>query len=138
MKRLILFCSLSLCAAFFLAGCSASENSNTGNTSNANTATTTTTKTPETNTNATSTPAGTGTTATVTGVAACDEYLARVEKCLNNPKVPDAAKAAYRQSLETNRNAWKQAASTPQGKASLETSCKTALDNAKTFLDSCK
>ena len=140
MKCLILFCSLSLCAAFFLTGCSTSENSNAGNTANSNTTTTTTTKTTETNTTATATPANTGTTTTasVTGVAACDEYLARVEKCMNNPHVPEASKAAYKQSLEQNRNAWKQAAATPQGKASLETSCKAALDGAKAFLDSCK
>ncbi|MGA9993795.1 MAG: hypothetical protein WBP93_00130 [Pyrinomonadaceae bacterium] len=140
MKCLILFCSLSLFAALFLAGCGASENSNTANTPNtANSdTTTTTTKTTETNTTATATPASTTTTAAVTGVAACDEYLARVEKCMNNPHVPEASKAAYKQSLEQNRNAWKQAAATPQGKASLETSCKAALDGAKAFLDSCK
>jgi len=85
-------------------------------------------------------PAASTTTATAanTGVASCDEYLTQVEKCLNNPHVPDAAKAAYRASLEQNRTAWKQAASTPQGKAALETSCKTALDNAKSFLATCK
>jgi hypothetical protein len=57
---------------------------------------------------------------------------------MNNPNVPQATKDIYKQSLEQNRAAWKQAASTPQGKASLESSCKTALDAAKTFLDSCK
>jgi hypothetical protein len=71
-------------------------------------------------------------------VAACDEYMAKVEKCVNSPNVPEAAKAAYRQSLEQNRTAWRQAASTPQGKASLETSCQTALASARTFLDTCK
>ena len=77
-------------------------------------------------------------TAANTGVAACDEYLTKVEKCLNNPHVPEAAKAAYRTSLEQNRTAWKQAASTPQGKAALETSCKAALEGAKSFLATCK
>lgn len=137
MKCLTLFCSLALCAVFFLAGCSASDNSNTANTANSN-ATATPAKTTVANTTTTATPAGTGTTAAVTGVAACDEYLARVEKCMNNKNVPEASKAAYKQSLETNRTAWKQAAATPQGKQSLETSCKAALDGAKAFLDSCK
>jgi len=77
-------------------------------------------------------------TAANTGVASCDEYLTQVAKCLNNPNVPEAAKAAYRASLDQNRTAWKQAASTPQGKAALESSCKMALDNAKGFLASCK
>jgi hypothetical protein len=77
-------------------------------------------------------------TASLTGVASCDEYLTQVERCLNNPQVPEAAKAAYRQSLEANRTAWKQAASTPQGKAGLEAGCKAALDGAKGFLASCR
>jgi len=80
----------------------------------------------------------TSTTSANTGVASCDEYLTQVAKCLNNPNVPEAAKAAYRASLDQNRTAWKQAASTPQGKAALESSCKMALDNAKGFLASCK
>jgi hypothetical protein len=80
----------------------------------------------------------TATTAAVTGVAACDEYLTRIEKCLESRSVPEAAKAAYRQSLEQNRAAWKQASATPQGKAALATSCQAALDSAKSFLASCK
>lgn len=76
--------------------------------------------------------------ASLTGVAACDEYLSKVEVCLNKPNVPEATKAAYRQSLEQNRAAWKRAASSAQGKASLEASCKMAIDSAKPFFDGCK
>lgn len=74
----------------------------------------------------------------VTGVAACDEYLAAMEKFVDNPKVPQATRDAYKKTMEQNRDAWKQAASTPQGKAGLETGCKAALDAAKTTLEQFK
>lgn len=80
-------------------------------------------------------PSTTDSTSAVTGVPACDEYLAKVEKFLENPKVPQATRDMYKQSLEQNRTAWKQAVSTPQGKAGLETSCKTALDAMKPALE---
>lgn len=132
MKSLTLI--VLFCAALLFVGCGTTENTNSNaNAGNSNSTATSTPKAAETKT----APAET-TTAGVTGVAACDEYLTRVEKCLNSPNVPEAAKTAYRQSLEQNRAAWKQAASTPQGKASLETSCQTALNAAKSFLDTCK
>jgi len=70
-----------------------------------------------------------------TGVAACDEYLAQVGKLMNNPNVPQATRDAYKQSLEQNRTAWKQAASSPQGKQQLESSCKIALDSIKPTIE---
>ena len=136
MKRLplilILTVFLSL-IALAASGCSGSTEVNV----NANTPAAATT--PAAKAPAAATPAAaTTTTAANTGVASCDEYLTQVEKCLNNPQVPEQAKAAYRASLEQNRTAWKQAASTPQGKAALEASCKAALDGAKGFLATCK
>lgn len=132
MKRLTLILTLALSLSLLALasiGCSGSTAVNV----NANV------KPAAATTPATAAPAATTTTtAANTGVASCDEYLTQVEKCLNNPHVPEAAKAAYRQSLEQNRTAWKQAASTPQGRAALETSCKAALDGAKGFLASCK
>lgn len=77
-------------------------------------------------------------TALITGVAECDEYLNRVDFCLTKPKVPDAMKSAYRQSMEQNRSAWKQAASTQAGKKQLESTCKMALDAARSFFETCK
>ena len=124
MKKL----TFALCTTLLLIGCGTSETAKSDNRTTANTATTTT-KT-ETTTSTTSAPSG-----GVTGVAACDEYLTKVEKFLNNPNVPQASRDAYKQSLEQNRTAWKQAASTPQGKASLETSCKAALDAIKPTLE---
>ncbi|MDQ6788626.1 MAG: hypothetical protein M3033_17625 [Acidobacteriota bacterium] len=129
MKKLTL--ALILVVGFALAGCSkASEQTNTANQTVSNP---TSIKPAETNS------ASTSTAHIETGVAACDEYLTKVETCLNKPNMPDAMKSVYRQSLEQNRTAWKQAASTEQGKASLQSSCKMALDSAKSFLEtSCK
>jgi hypothetical protein len=131
MKRLSLVLTvLFLLAAATLIGCTKTEPTNANN---SNKAVSTATPAAPAATKATA-----PSTAADTGVAVCDEYLTKVEKCLNNPHVPEAAKAAYRTSLEQNRTAWKQAASTPQGKAALETSCKSALDGAKSFLATCK
>lgn len=76
--------------------------------------------------------------ASITGVASCDEYLNRVDFCLTKSSVPDRMKSAYRKSREQNRSAWKQAASTQVGKEQLESTCKMALDAAKSFFESCK
>jgi hypothetical protein len=65
-----------------------------------------------------------------TGVPVCDEYIEKYEKCLND-KVPEAARAQLRTSLETTRKAWKDAAATPQGKAGLAQGCQAALNTAK-------
>jgi hypothetical protein len=74
-----------------------------------------------------------------TGVAACDQYLAKVEKCMNSSNMPEAARNAYKQSLsEQSLAAWKQAASTPEGKAMMEKQCATLLETAKTALDNCR
>lgn len=138
MKRLTLILTLSLSLSLFAlgsAGCAAeSPNTNNGNQA----VSTTTPAAPAAAATPEAAKPSAATTAAVTGVAACDEYLTRVEKCLESRNVPEAAKAAYRQSLEQNRTAWKQASATPQGKAALETSCRAALDGAKSFLDSCR
>lgn len=77
-------------------------------------------------------------TSSITGIPPCDEYLNRVEYCLTKPNVPDALKSSYRQSMEQNRAAWKQAAATEAGKKQLNSSCQMALDTAKSFFESCK
>jgi hypothetical protein len=136
MKRLTLILTLALSLSLLAlasSGCSGTTEVNVN--ANVKPAAATTPAAPVA---ATTPAASTAATAANTGVASCDEYLTQVEKCLNNPHVPDAAKAAYRASLEQNRTAWKQAASTPQGKAALESSCKTAMDNAKSFFATCK
>lgn len=75
------------------------------------------------------------TSTTETGVPVCNEYLAKAEKFVNNPNIPQATRNTYKQSLEQNRTAWKQAASTAQGKQQLESSCKQALESAKPAFD---
>ena|SRR5688572_22174059 len=60
------------------------------------------------------------------GVAECDDYLKKMEACLG--KMPAEAKAAQEQAFKQSRDAWKQAAATPQGKEGLKTTCKASLD----------
>jgi hypothetical protein len=84
----------------------------------------------------TSAPASTASTAKPAagfGVPECDDYLAKYEACING-KVPDAARAVVRQQLDATRAAWQQAASTPEGKASLAAGCKMALETARTAM----
>jgi hypothetical protein len=84
---------------------------------------------------AASTPASTTSAAGDIGVAECDDFLKKYEACVSG-KVPAAAQATFKTSLDTWRSSWKQLAQTPQGKAGLETACKSALDQAKTSLAS--
>lgn len=64
------------------------------------------------------------------GVAECDEYIEKYQKCIGD-KVPEAARDMLKSTFETAIKSWKEAAQTPEGKASLATACKTALDAAK-------
>jgi hypothetical protein len=124
----------ALCALLGLAmlACGGAENTNTANT---NTATT------NANTKAAATPAAASTPASTTsaagdiGVAECDDFLKKYEACVSG-KVPAAAQATFKTSLDTWRSSWKKLAETPQGKAGLATACKSALDQAKTSLGS--
>ena len=113
-KSLLVF--FILCAAILI-GCSKTE------TGNSNTAADNSNK------------AGTSTSGTTTssgdkiGVAECDDYVAKYESCLRD-KVPAAARAQMENSFKQARDAWKKAAETPQGKASLAAACKQASDAA--------
>lgn len=64
------------------------------------------------------------------GVAECDDYIKKFETCVSD-KVPDVAKAQMKQSLDTMRSSWKQAAATPQGKVALAQACSQAAAAAK-------
>jgi hypothetical protein len=59
------------------------------------------------------------------GVKECDDYMKMWSDCYKDP----AVKAAAKPGLDQTVAAWKQAASTPQGKAGLATSCKMMVDN---------
>ncbi|MBS2012398.1 MAG: hypothetical protein JST00_05910 [Deltaproteobacteria bacterium] len=60
------------------------------------------------------------------GVAECDEYIAKYQKCID--KMPAAAKSTAEQGFKAQVDAWKTSAATPQGKAALKTGCKATLD----------
>lgn len=66
------------------------------------------------------------------GVAECDEYIEKYEKCLNtSTKIPDEAKKSMKGAFDQMRTSWKQAAASPAGKASLAMGCKQAMESTK-------
>jgi len=64
------------------------------------------------------------------GVPACDQYMRKYLACVDS-KVPEAGRAAMKQSFEYARAAWKQAASTPEGRQHLVAACTQAEATAK-------
>lgn len=78
---------------------------------------------------------GTASSGDKVGVAECDDFLAKYETCVSG-KVPAAAQATFKSSIETWRNSWRELAKTPQGKAGLAQACKSASEQAKTSLSS--
>jgi hypothetical protein len=64
------------------------------------------------------------------GVPECDDYYRKYLACIND-KVPEAARAAVKQSLEQTRAQWQRAAETPEGKAALASGCTQATATAK-------
>ncbi len=64
------------------------------------------------------------------GVPECDNFMKKYLTCIDS-KVPEMARAPLKQALEQQKAAWKQAASTPQGKAALATGCTQAEASAK-------
>lgn len=139
-KRIFVSLTLSVSCALLLTGCGSSETPTT-NGSNAtasnqtsSTTTTTTTSTPAATTT-TSTPASTTTTTTTSsgdkvGVPECDDFITKYEACVTS-KVPEAARAQFNASLKQWRDTWRQAASTPQGKAGLAQGCKMIAEQSK-------
>jgi ABC-type phosphate transport system substrate-binding protein len=131
--RVVLGLVAGFCLGLVLVACGTSNDNSTAN-SNASSSGNTSSNTKPT------APAPTGSTSPATttastsggttGVPVCDEYIEKYEKCLND-KVPEAARAQLRTSLETTRKAWKDAAATPQGKAGLAQGCQAALNTAK-------
>jgi hypothetical protein len=129
-KLISLFALCVLLGAVMLACGGAADNANTA-TTNA-----TTNATANANTKAAATPASTtASTGEKIGVAECDEFLTKYEACVSG-KVPAAAQATFKTSLDTWRSSWKKLAETPQGKAGLAQACKSAMDQAKTSLSS--
>ena len=67
------------------------------------------------------------------GVPECDDYMAKYLACVDS-KVPEAARASLRQSLDQTKAQWKQAAATPEGKSTLAMACKQMTETAKTSM----
>ena len=63
------------------------------------------------------------------GVPECDEYMKKYMACID--KMPEAARSMAKQTLEQTKSAWKQGASTAEGKAALASGCTQASDAAK-------
>ena len=94
------------------------------------------------NLGATTTPKPAGTPATTStasstaiGLPECDEFITKYEACVND-KVPEAARAQYRTSIEQWRNSWRQLAANPQTKATLADACKKTIEQARTSMKS--
>jgi hypothetical protein len=137
LKKFFVPLMLSVSCALLLTACGGSDTSSTNNTSNTTvsnkTATTSTPTTPPTTTTpSTTTPPTTTSPADgdKVGVAECDDFIAKYEACLSG-KVPAQAKASFEQSLAQWRKSWRDAAATPQGKASLAQACKMISDQTK-------
>jgi hypothetical protein len=64
------------------------------------------------------------------GVAECDEFLTKYEKCLQG--VPAAARPAMEQTIKQMRENWKTAAQNPAAKAGIGIACKQAMEGTKT------
>lgn len=118
--------SLLLCVvcAIVLVGCSKSEpptNGESATTANANKATSSTT--PATATTAT-------TAGEKIGVPECDEFLAAYDACVSD-KVPEAARAQYKASIEQWRSSWRKLSGNPDTKASLAAACKQSAESTR-------
>jgi hypothetical protein len=139
-KSLIAIAALA-CVAVFSFGCGSAATNTTANKAANTTNTTTTTTTSSTTTtapaNSTAAPANTETakadsTEPATGVPECDEYIKKYEACLTTiaEKAPQAA-PGLKTAFEAQRNGFKAAASTPQGKTMLAGQCKGFIETAK-------
>lgn len=73
--------------------------------------------------------------ANAVGVAECDEYITKYEACING-KIPENVRATVKESFDMTRKAWRDAATTPQGRARLAKACKMANEQARTALRS--
>jgi len=69
------------------------------------------------------------------GVADCDNFIAAYDACVSD-KVPEAARAQYKKSIEQWRSSWRQLAANPNTKATLAGACKQAAEQAKVSLKS--
>jgi hypothetical protein len=115
-----------LCTAILI-GCGKTDSNENGNTAGNSNKTTTA-----------STPATTTTTTTAgdkIGVPECDDFIAKYDACVSS-KVPEAARAQYKSSIEQWRASWKKLAENPATKGTLAAACKTAAEQQAAALKS--
>jgi|ERR1051325_322489 len=124
LKAITLF--LCLTAVLFVAACSKTE-------TNANKTVTANNNKPAA---ATTTPATTTTaSAEKIGIPECDEFLAAYENCVSG-KVPEAARAQYKTSLDQWRSSWRKLAENPATKGTLAAACKQSAESARASMKS--
>ncbi len=112
--------SLMLCivCAIVLIGCSKSET------------TTNREAPPAKSTSPTTAPATTTTAGEKIGVPECDDFIAAYDACVSS-KVPEAARAQYKASIEQWRSSWRKLAENPNTKATLAAACKQSAESAR-------
>ncbi len=71
------------------------------------------------------------------GVPECDDYMAKVNACISS-HVPADKQEEVKKGMEASMKAWKMAAGTAQGKATLPGLCKQAAESAKTSFSAYK
>lgn len=129
LKKLLISFALFASFALLLTACGGTETTTNSNSKpSENTNVTSTASTPA----AASTPASTtaASTGDKVGIPECDEYLAKYEACVSG-KVPEAARAQYKSSLEQMRKSWREMAANPQTKAGMAKTCQVAKEQGK-------
>ena len=91
---------------------------------------------PATKASPASTPATmAGTSGEKIGVPECDSFIAAYDACISS-KVPEAARAQYKTTIEQWRSSWRKLAANPNTKASLAQGCKTSAEQARVSMKS--
>jgi hypothetical protein len=69
------------------------------------------------------------------GIVSCDTFMRRYEVCVKQ-KFPAESRQAAMDAIDQMRDAWRQAATTPEGRSAMDTACKQAMDAVKESLSS--
>ena len=125
MLRMTLLIFAVLCVAILI-GCSKTETMSNSNSTAGSTNKPTPASTPE------KTVASSG---EKIGVPECDDFIAKYDACVSS-KVPEVARAQYKNALAQWRESWRGLAQNPQTKATLVSVCKQAAEQQATALKS--
>jgi hypothetical protein len=69
------------------------------------------------------------------GVEECDTFLTEYDRCVST-KVPESARAQYKNTLSQWRSSWKKLADNPTTRGTLASVCKNQLETARTSMKS--